>query len=82
MIQSKDEGMAFVEEVKRHLPSHLMEQTQIELGQCQRFCPEGRVTISAGSDPTGIDKRLGASVSGTKESVIALVKSAVQKINT
>lgn len=48
---------------------------EIEVGQCQRFCPENRVTLSMSKNPDGSDRRLGASPQGTYVSICEFISS-------
>lgn len=48
---------------------------EIEIGQCQRFCPEQRVTLSFSKEENESDRRLGASPLGTYDSILEFIAS-------
>ncbi|MFP5519163.1 MAG: hypothetical protein ACLGGX_04625 [Bdellovibrionia bacterium] len=75
LVQNKTEAHSLIKEVETELKSQGLEALSIEAGQCQRYCPENRITVSMGVDPSGRDRRLGATYCGSVDSLKEFVGS-------
>lgn len=70
-----EEKNQFVNKLTQELKDSQGFDFEIEVGQCQRFCPENRVTLSMSKNPDGSDRRLGASPLGTYASICEFISS-------